>query len=218
MANYNDDDLDDELDGDETDEVIEEGAVQPAGNRNFMMALGILGGIFLLLVIALAVVALTRPRQPAAPGVNIAATNAVISTTSPTVTRTSVLVATNTAVGGTGGTPLGGSAAGGALTPTVTGAAVGQIDTRTATVAALLTQRAQTLVAGTQVKLGTVTNTPVKAISGTPGAGTPGVGTPTKLPDTGFAEDIGLPGLFGMAFGMLALIVVVRRLRISTQS
>lgn len=250
MANYNDD-LDDDLDGTE-EEVIEENGAQPASNRNFIMALGILGGIFLLLVIALVIVALTRPRQPATPpaGPDIAATNAVISTSNavtaaaatqargmlltpsvtptltvtPTVTRTSVLVATNTPEGGAGtGTGAGAGTvapeAGGALTPTATGAAIGQVDTRTATLAALQTMGAQTSVAATQIRQATTTGTPVKGgvtVGPTVTVG-PGTGTPTRLPQTGFAEDVGLPGLFGMALGLVVVIVIVRRLRLSTQ-
>lgn len=60
-------------------------------------------------------------------------------------------------------------------------------DPRTATVAALLTQ-----AAGTSVPL-----TPVA----------------TALPDTGFVDDIGLPGLLGAALLLLVVIIVVRRLR-----
>lgn len=39
--------------------------------------------------------------------------------------------------------------------------------------------------------------------------------TPTALPETGFAEDIGLPGLFGMAVGLVVLVIAVRRIRFS---
>lgn len=40
----------------------------------------------------------------------------------------------------------------------------------------------------------------------------------TALPDTGFADDAGLPGLFGMAIGLLLLIFIARRLRLSTSA
>ncbi len=58
-------------------------------------------------------------------------------------------------------------------------------DPRTATVAALLTMQA----AGT--------TTP----------------TATALPDTGFADDVGIPGLFGLAGALLLVIILARRLR-----
>lgn len=37
--------------------------------------------------------------------------------------------------------------------------------------------------------------------------------TPTALPQTGFADDIGLPGLLLMAFGLLAIIAIARSIR-----
>jgi len=37
--------------------------------------------------------------------------------------------------------------------------------------------------------------------------------TPSSLPDTGFADDVGLPGLFLMAASMIVLIVITRRVR-----
>lgn len=38
--------------------------------------------------------------------------------------------------------------------------------------------------------------------------------TPSELPDTGFADDVGLPGLFLMASSMILLIVISRRMRL----
>jgi hypothetical protein len=37
--------------------------------------------------------------------------------------------------------------------------------------------------------------------------------TSTALPKTGFAEDVGLPGMFALAIGLVAVIFLVRRLR-----
>jgi hypothetical protein len=39
--------------------------------------------------------------------------------------------------------------------------------------------------------------------------------TASGMPASGFAEDVGLPGLFGMAIGLVLVIVLVRRLRFS---
>jgi hypothetical protein len=39
------------------------------------------------------------------------------------------------------------------------------------------------------------------------------VATSTALPNTGFADDVGLPGMFAMAIGFVILIFLVRRLR-----
>lgn len=50
------------------------------------------------------------------------------------------------------------------------------------------------------------------------GAGVTPTATPTALPSTGFAEDVGLPGLFGLAGVLLVVILVSRRLRASAST
>ena len=211
MTNYEDDDLDEEVD----DEVVEEeeGAAAPSGNRNFLMALGILGGIFLLLIIGLVILYLTRPRTPTDTA-NIDATNQAIYiantqtagaatqsamlqlTPSATLTPTQTLVpptATNTRVVAQA-SPTNTLAPGGAALITVTP----NIQTRTATLGAVLTQNAQQTLTRTAAIRLTL--------------------TATALPSTGFAEDVGLPGLFGLAIGLVLLIVLVRRLRLNTSA
>lgn len=69
----------------------------------------------------------------------------------------------------------------------------GSLDPRTQTVAALLTQAA-----------GGVVSTSASGL------------TPTTLPTTGFAEDVGLPGMLGLSILFVAVIVLVRRLRLSS--
>jgi LPXTG-motif cell wall-anchored protein len=39
---------------------------------------------------------------------------------------------------------------------------------------------------------------------------------PTALPRTGFAEEVGIPGLIGLAIASILVIFVVRRVRSST--
>ena len=210
MTNYEDDDIDDEIEGDELEEEGTGGAA-PSRNRNFILALGIMGAIFLLALIGLVWFWVSNGQQGQQQGDGgIAATNQVIETANaatagaateaaglaltpsitptatntlvpPTATQTAVLAqptATNTL------------AAGGAvltLTP--------NLQTRTATIVALLTQNAaQTQTRAAIVKL---------------------TGTATVLPKAGFAEDVGLPGLFGLALGLVLVIVMVRRLRLS---
>jgi LPXTG-motif cell wall-anchored protein len=74
----------------------------------------------------------------------------------------------------------------------------GDLNSRTQTVAALLTQAA-----------GGTTNT-------TPGAGASAGGlTPTTLPTTGFVEEVGLPGMLGLSILLVAVIFFVRRMRLS---
>ncbi len=75
--------------------------------------------------------------------------------------------------------------------------AAGAEDPRTATVAALLTQAA--------------TLDPTMAAAGTLTA------QPTALPTTGFADQVGLPGLFGLGVLALVVIFVARRLRTSAR-
>lgn len=71
---------------------------------------------------------------------------------------------------------------------------VGTQDPRTATVAVLMTQAAGARMTATQM------------------------GTATVLPDTGFADDVGLPGIVSMSLVLIVVILLVRRLRISNQS
>lgn len=211
MTNYEDDDLDEEME----DEVVEEegeGAA-PSSNRNFLLALGILGGIFVLVIIGLAVLYLTRPRtSPEISSVEL--TNVVINTanaqTAEAATQSAILqltpsatltptqtqvppTATNTRVVAQA-SPTNTLGPGGAALITVTP----NIQTRTATLGAVLTQNAQQTLTRTAAIRLTL--------------------TATALPSTGFAEDVGLPGLFGLAVGLVLLIVLVRRLRLNTSS
>jgi hypothetical protein len=213
MGDYNNDDLED----DDLQEEPVEG--EPGNNRNFLLALGILGGVFVLLVIVLLLVFLNRPK----PGVpNIAATNAVIeqanAATAVAATQTAGFILTPSITPTFTITPLPSATSVLAIasaTPTVgkgeegTAVAVateGAIGKNTATVAAALTLAAPTSVAQTQAALGQKTNTPAVVA---------GKGTATALPTTGFADEVGLPGLFGLALGLVLLIVIVRRLRLS---
>jgi LPXTG-motif cell wall-anchored protein len=53
---------------------------------------------------------------------------------------------------------------------------------------------------------------------GTPGAGTPGAGTPVStptIPKTGFADEVGLPGLLGLAALLVVVIFLARRARLA---
>ncbi len=83
-------------------------------------------------------------------------------------------------------------------------------DARTATVAALLTQAAQGQP-GTQNTPGTQ-GTPQATSQGGAGLAT-ATPTATALPKTGFAEDVGIPGLLGITVVLIGVILVVRRLR-----
>ena len=180
-------------------------------NRNFVIALGVLGGVFVISVIVLIVAStLILPKarearmQEAAEinaqntATSIAATNYAIAqaqaslpTDTPVPTNTQEPSPTPVVVFDTQ-TP----------SPTVDltatsereigGPPLQDVD-RTATIAALLTQAAS---GGTPL-----------ASSVTP--------TPTSLSDTGFADEVGLPLLFGSAILLVVVIFFVRRLRFS---
>ncbi len=79
-------------------------------------------------------------------------------------------------------------------TEVITGSAATQ-DPRTATVAALLTQAASAQQ----------TSAVTSAVAA----------TATALPTTGFADEVGIPGLFGMAVVLLVVIFLARRLRMA---
>lgn len=244
MADYEDDDLD-EVDDNEQPGEGEGAAAAAAGasNRNFLLALGILGGVFVLLIIGLAILFFSRRQNtPPATG-NVEATNIAIMTANAQtaiaatqtvgflLTPSATLAPTNTAV-----------------LPTATNTQVLALGTATSTQLAEQAQVNMTAtqsMIGTQVALGTPTSViaTLAAQAGPTATQLPGNlqtrtatiaavltlssgqqtqtavarlnTTATKLPSTGFAEDVGLPGLFILSVGLLVVIVLARRLRLS---
>ena len=182
-----------------------------SNNRTFLTAVGIIAGLFLLACLGLVAYLVlfagpqnTAQRQQATliSAQNFATSSAATKqafaamlalTPSATLTPTATQPATPTPVIvqlTDTQTPLPSDT----LAP---GAAIAQdLTARTETVAALLTQAAGG---------GGVT-------SATPGA------TPTALPTTGFADEVGLPGLIGLAVVLLAVIFLARRLRMPGNS
>ena len=161
------------------------------GNRFVVMA-GALGAIMLLALVAIVIYALViLPQQEAAEPVlsaeqltgTVLAQAAQVTNTS-TTTLTASLTPTVTNTPRPTNTPL--------LSPTT--------DPATATVNALLTQAA---LAQTQA---------VSPTGPSPTPGTPTV-TPSALPSSGFADDIGAPGLLAAAAVLLAVIFLARRYR-----
>ncbi len=174
-------------------------------NRTFLIVAGILGGILLIALLAIAAYAvLILPNRGSNQQTRVAeinATNTAIAqeaqltavarqvTFTPTFTATLPPTETPTQAPTNTSTPV--------LAPTSTSEpAEGPTATpdadATATVAALLTQQAA----------GTEEPTPVP--------------TSTALPDTGFADDFGVPGLALIAGVLLVIIILSRRLRTST--
>jgi cytoskeletal protein RodZ len=165
---------------------------EESSNRPFLMVAGILGGIMLLSLIAIVAFALARPllsggsnRQTQAAEINLQNTEVARA-----VSLTEVAVAALATPSPTQPPPTA------TLAPTntlvvaqqVTNTPLPTTDPRTATVAALLTQAAD-------------------AQKTEPAA------TPTQLPTTGFADDVGAPGLLALAALLVVVIFLSRRLR-----
>jgi hypothetical protein len=166
-----------------------------------------LGGLFLLILIIMAVyVALILPRSRAARESEIARINTANTATAAVLTKVAVSarltldaptatpLPTNTSVPtATKPAPTSTNVVAQPSSTSTQGIAA-PVDTRTATVAALLTQAAQARLTSTYLP------------------------TATGLPKTGFAEDVGIPGLAIAALLLVAVIFMVRRMRISSVS
>jgi hypothetical protein len=187
-------------------------------NRTFLIAAIVLGGIVLLSLVCMAVYALViLPRQNQAK-IAAEATNAVVasfSTTTAVVDQLTQAAALFTPVPPPTETPLPSPT----VTPvifvsTATSPAV-TLEAGTATQEALLTQLAISNSAATQSAQLTA-----KAVGPLPTgpAGTAAAKAATqtaaaKMPKSGFADEVGLPGLFGVALVLVAVILLARRLR-----
>jgi len=183
---------------DENEEEENGGTPPPSqNNRTFLIAAGILGGLFLLglLLIALFVFVLRpgqqRQQQIAALNQSNTATAFVLTQGAAQAQTAIPKAATNTpqvtltiAVAQVTNTPV-------IAIPTETtvNEQTQAAERNTATVSALLTQVAQAQLTST------------------------GLPTSTALPTTGFADEVGIPGLFGLAIVLMAVIFLVRRLR-----
>ena len=207
MSNFDDNLFDDfdAFEGYEDEQPASGGSPKKSGgNRNFWIAIGVIGVFVLLIIAAMAVYMLViypQQRQTAldqaaqinaqntmtvAAATEMALAQALLQTPSATI-ELPTEAPTNTPV---------------VVFPTATeeptmaagemdAAAGGDLTYRTQTVAALLT-----LAAGGEVD-----------------TATPNSLTATALPTTGFADEVGLPALFGMGVLLLGVVFVVRRLR-----
>lgn len=171
------------------DEEMEDSPPEESGNRTFLLVAGILGGILVLTLICIAVYALVYvPRRESGRETQIAEVNAQNTQVAMAAEMTQAAQAW-TATPSATDVPTQTSTASPTpvLAPTDTPVLNESTqDPRTATVAALLTMQA-----------GGATTTP----------------TATALPDTGFADDVGIPGLFALAGALLLVIIFARRLR-----
>lgn len=178
-------------------------ATSRGSNRTFLIVAGVLGGILLIALLAIAAYAILilpgRGTGQQTQAAEINATNTAIAqeaqltavawqvTLTPTYTATLEPTATNTPAPSITSSPV--------VAPTNTpvpedGTPATPDTAATATVAALLTQQAAV-----------DEPTPIP--------------TSTALPDTGFADDFGVPGLALIAGVLLVIIILSRRLRTS---
>lgn len=182
------------------------------GNRSFLVVAGTLGAIMLLALVGMAVYALViLPQQRAAESdlagqqtstaiaLALQATDTAINTPTSTITPSPTQQPTNTRTSTPSGTPI---------TPLFTNTSGASPDPATATVNALLTQAAiaqtQASTPGASATLGP---SPTAGPSLTP---TP---TPSALPDSGFSDEFGVPGMLIAAGTLLLIIFATRRLR-----
>ena len=176
-------------------------------NRTFVTAIGVLGGLFLIALIALVVFGLVilpqrnAQQREAAAQINAQNTATAISATEVARIQREQVLATASAA--PSNTPLPSATqviAQPSETPVPATQAVGgqvaagDLNSRTQTVAALLTQASGGLTV-------------------TPGGTKQPTARPTALPTTGFADEVGLPGMLGLGVLLIGIIFLVRRLR-----
>ena len=192
------DDFDDlEFEDLDSDETV---TTSRGSNRTFLVVAGILGGILLLALLAIAAYAVViLPGRDTGQQTQVAAINATntavaeesqLTAVARQITLTPTFTATNTPTKTSTPTPTNTSTP--VLAPTNTPEPV-SLDPETATVSALLTQQA----------------------AGGGEDGTP-IPTSTALPDTGFADEFGVPGLLLIAGVLVVVIILSRRLRASS--
>ncbi len=162
-----------------------------SGNR-FVVVAGTLGAILFLSLVGIVIYALViLPEQETAePGLSAAQLTGTVLAQAAQVTNTSTPTRTASSTPTMTNTPR----------PTNTPLITNTPDPATATVNALLTQAA---LAQTQAA-------PTGGAS--PTVGTPSA-TPSALPSSGFADDIGAPGLLAAAAILVAVIFLTRRFR-----
>lgn len=177
-------------------------APAPKGNRPFILAAGIIGGVILLGVIGLGIYNLVLgPQQQAARQEQAAQILAQNTATAQAATQVAAaLQATDDAAK--------------APKPTSTLRPPTQVlPTSTIAPTSVLAQASPTPpIAG-----GTLTSPQLTATTGALqtqlAAASAGTARPTSLPTTGFADEVGLPGMIGLAAVFVVIILVVRGIR-----
>ena len=165
-------------------------------NRTFLIAAGILGGIILIAVACLGgIFLLNRNNTAQAEALSVAGTQtaeAAFSGVGPALTATAEAAIQPTAT----------------LAPTQT--SVVNVATVTQTLDPNVTPATSTPAAGTPAA---ATATVGAALTQAAIAQLTIVPTTTALPNTGFVDDVGVPGLVVMALAFIIVILMARRLR-----
>jgi len=163
------------------------------GNRNFMIILIVLGVVFLLALLALILFA---PKY-------------IASQRSAQMEQAALINAANTATAMAGVAQQNQQLTEEALTATALVPTVAP--TRTPTV---VVPTHTPVVAGTGLSVEEMAT--VSALQTKMAAQGTAVVTPTELPETGFAEDMGLPTMAGIAAFLIIIIIFIRNLRLAS--
>lgn len=178
-------------------EDFEVGSAAPEerSNRTFVIAAGAVGGLLVLSMACLAVYALVlAPRQQEAR--NAQATQIVMDN------------ATKAAAG---------TATAGAAHPTNTKAPTKTpLPTATLTPTAVVVVASPTPTSGATIDPGIATAIAQATLAAAQGGG--GTPTPTALPATGFADEVGLPGLVLLGALLIVVVFVSRQMRLRSTS
>lgn len=169
------------------------------GNRTFLIAIAIVGIIF---VIALILLLLVAPKlladQRLAQQEQAAQINAANTATAMYATSMAQLAQATK-------TPMPTVAAAGGVAPTKTPVVVIQQNTPMGAGGSGLSASELATVSALQTEMAG------RGVSGTPGV------SATALPSAGFADDVGLPMMAGLAIILVAVIVLSRKLRTNTR-
>jgi hypothetical protein len=176
-------------------EDFEVGSAEPEekSNRTFVVAAGAVGGLLVLSMICLAVYALWwAPRQQEAR--NAQATQIILDNTKVAEQLT---------------------ATAGALHPTNTKAPTKTpVPTATMTPTAVVVVASPTPTSAATMDPGIATAIAQATLAAAQGGGGGGTPTPTALPATGFADEVGLPGLVLLGVLLVVVVIVSRQLRL----
>ncbi len=166
---------------------------EESGNRTFYIVAGVIGGVMLLSLICLALYALVyQPQRRNSQATQVAAINAQNTQVAQAAVET-------------------GLAAQFTATPTVTPIPPTATTSPSPSATLVIAAPTQVLASPTIDRTATVSALLTEAAAGrlTPSP-TP---TSSALPDTGFAEDVGIPAMVGLALVLVVIIFLTRRLR-----